>query len=178
MGNCSIVRKWASLNLIVQDSIFIFEREAEIRESRLGINGFFDRNSDLKSGYVDKLGIIFDFETFFFFLLGSWFRCQECFKKMGLNGVERIESEQAKYITLCSIEASRVANKRVFAQVLECWHIASERANTRKVIPTVVRESVSKFCLIEFPREISDGFEIIENIFGQDSTNNLLEKIE
>lgn len=49
--NCSIVRKWASLNLIVQDSIFIFEREAEIRESRLGINGFFDRNSDLKSGY-------------------------------------------------------------------------------------------------------------------------------
>lgn len=66
--NCSKV--WASLNLIVQDSIFIFEREAEIRESRLGINGFFDRNSDLKSGYVDtfdKLGIIFDFETFFFF---------------------------------------------------------------------------------------------------------------
>lgn len=51
MGNCSIVRKWANLNLIVQDSIFIFEREAEIRESRLGINGFFDRNSDLKSGY-------------------------------------------------------------------------------------------------------------------------------
>lgn len=51
MGNCSIVRKWASLNLIVQDSIFIFEQEAEIRESRLGINGFFDRNSDLKSGY-------------------------------------------------------------------------------------------------------------------------------
>lgn len=97
---------------------------------------------------------------------------------MGLNGVERIESEQAKYITLCSIEASRVANKRVFAQVLECWHIASERANTRKVIPTVVRESVSKFCLIEFPREILDGYEIIENIFSQDSTNNLLEKIE
>lgn len=80
--------------------------------------------------------------------------------------MERIESEQAKYITLCSIEASRVANKRVFAQVLECWHIASERANTRKVIPTVVRESVSCFEIFFNPifiREILDKSRTIGN---------------
>lgn len=46
--NCSKVGKFKP-----DCSRFIFEHfeEAEIRESRLGINGFFDRNSDLKSGY-------------------------------------------------------------------------------------------------------------------------------
>lgn len=45
---------------------------------------------------------------------------------------DRQRSEQAKYIILSSIEPPRATNKRVFAQVFECWHIASEWTTPRR----------------------------------------------